>query len=68
MALAFITNRCSSCGKLLEDGDNGIVLGDIKIQESQIVHFTPGLDTRNVYCNMFCLKKDLDKELDKLKN
>ena len=59
MGIAFIDNRCAGCGKLLTEGEHGIILGDVQIKESQIVTFSPGMDTRNVYCNVFCLHKDL---------
>jgi len=65
MEIAFIHNRCASCGKQLLDGEAGIILGDIKIQESGLVNFTPGMDTRNVYCSIFCVQKDLDKNIKK---
>jgi len=59
MATAFIENRCTACGKKLSNGDNAIILGDIRIQESGVLQFTAGMDTRNVYCSVFCVQKDL---------
>jgi len=59
MAVALIDNRCAGCGKMLTDGKNAIIMGDITIQGTSHVKFKPGIDTRNVYCNVFCLEKDL---------
>ncbi len=64
MATALIDNRCAGCGKLLTDGTSAIIMGDVRIQHSSHVKFKPGMDTRNVYCDIHCLKKDLDQSIN----
>ena len=61
MNTAFIDSRCANCGKILTDGDVAVIMGDIKIDTSQTVQFRVGMKTRNVYCDVFCLRNDLNK-------
>lgn len=75
MSQAFIKNKCAHCGKDLSGEKRIVMMADMKWvfgefdnpkvkQESHRVKFAPGIDTRSAYCNVHCLKKDLDKYLE----
>jgi len=74
MSKAFIKNHCSSCGKDLTSNKTVVVMADMSwIHEDSNsglsrVKFKPGIDTRNAYCNVHCLNKDLQNQLMLLKD
>lgn len=72
MSQALVKNKCAHCGKDISQEKRVVVMADMKWvfgkydgkQDSNRVKFTPGIETRSAYCNVHCLKKDLDKYLD----
>jgi len=74
MSMAFIKRKCAHCGKDLSQEKRIVIMADVQwvnnksdyaqAQDSHRVKFSPGIDTRSAYCDVHCLKKDLDKYLD----
>jgi len=72
MSIAEIKTKCAFCGKELFEKKNIVVMADMKWVKSynweknphpkaERVKFVSGIDTRNAYCDVMCMKQDLEQ-------
>ncbi len=81
MSIAVIKTNCAYCGKDIFDQKTIVVLSDMQWirpdagrkrlgtpDPGSRVKFASGNDTRNAYCNVTCLKSDLNETFESLES
>ena len=71
MSKCYVKNKCAFCGKELGGKNTIVVMADMKwlsetypFPDKSRVKFCIGEDTRNAYCDVGCLRLELNQILD----